>query len=120
MQDLGTTIPASNLADLGCSSCTSRFLAGSGYSILTTTVDTKIVISSLIATHKVSGGSHVTNGKILVYDVSGNSWSSGDYYSTNQKMYPSDSVAASSTKVYYSGANSGNSLSNKALFSYTP
>ena len=115
-----TTIPASNLADLGCSSCTSRFLAGSGYPILTTTVDTKIVISSLIATHKSSGGTHVTNGKILVYDVSGNSWSLGDEFSSSRKMYTSDSVAASSTKVYYSGSNSGSSNSNKALFSYIP
>ena len=57
---------------------------------------------------------------MLVYDVSGNSWSSGDYYSTNQKMYTSDSVAASSTNVYYSGSNSGSPNSNKALFSYTP
>jgi hypothetical protein len=115
-----TTIPSSQLLDLGCSDYTTHHLGGSGYPILATNVGSKIVISSLLAHHTKTGASCVTNGKILVYDVSGNSWSSGDYFSTNQKMYTSDSVAASSTKVYYSGSNSGSSNSNKALFSYTP
>ena len=81
----------------------------------------KIVISSTLSTHKYSGGgTHSSNGKMIVYDVSGNSWTSGENFSSSRQIYTSDSVAASSTKVFYSGGNSGSSLSNKALFSYTP
>ena len=115
-----TTIPSSQLLDLGCSDYTTHYLGSSSYSILATNVGSKIAISSLVAYHSKTGSTCTSDGKMLVYDVSGNSWTSGDNFSSSRQIYPSDSVAASSTKVYYSGANSGNSLSNKALFSYTP
>ena len=61
-----------------------------------------------------------SNGKILVYDFASNSWSSGDDFTSNQKMYTSDSVATSSSTAYYNGSNSGSSNSNKVLLSYKP
>ena len=116
-----TTIPASLLNDSACGNdFTTNYLGGSGYPMLSSNVGSKILISSIVAYHSKTGSTCTSDGKMLVYDVSGNSWTSGENFSNSRQIYPSDSVAASSTKVYYSGGNSGNSLSNKALFSYTP
>ena len=116
-----TTIPASLLNDSACGNdFTTNYLGESGYPMLASNVGSKILISSLIAYHSKTGSTCISNGKMLVYDVSGNSWTSGDNFSSSLQIYSSDSVAASSTKVYYSGSNSGSSNSNKALFSYTP
>jgi N-acetylneuraminic acid mutarotase len=115
-----TTIPQDKINN-SCSGYDNYYLGGSGYPILATTIGTKILISSLLSVGLMSSGSTcASNGLLLIYDVSGNSWSSGDEFSSSRKMYTSDSVAASSTKVYYSGSNSGSSNSNKALFSYIP
>ena len=53
---------------------------------------------------------------MLVYDVSGNSWSSGE---DNTKISTSNSAVASSNKVYFSGGSGGNGVP-KTLFSYIP
>ncbi len=116
-----TTIPSTVLApaaESGGWSCDTSYF---NRAILAATVGTKIVLSSSMTSHLgCSGYALITSGINVVLNMSNNSWSTGDSYSTNRLMYPSDAVAASSTKVYYSGALNLSSLSNKALFSYTP
>ncbi len=116
-----TTIPSSQLSDSSCGNdYTEHYLGGSSYPMLAENVGSKIFISSIIAYHSKPGSTCTSDGKMLVYDVPSNSWASGDNYSSSRQIYTSDHVAASGTKLYYSGGSSGNSLSNEVLLSYTP